>query len=45
MIKKVNEDLKKKQDEYAKEAGESTENITMFKNNLNQANIESKLQI
>ena len=43
MIKQVNEDLKKKQDDYAKEAGESTEDITRYRKQLNETKIESEL--
>ena len=45
LIKQVNEDLKKKQDDYAKEAGESTEDITRYRKQLNETKIESELQI
>lgn len=44
-IQKVNSDLKKKQDDYAKEAGESTEEITKYRKNLNEVKIETELQI
>ena len=44
-IQKVNIDLKKKQDDYAKEAGESTEEITKNRKKLNETKIESELEI
>lgn len=44
-IQKVNVDLKKKQDDYAKEAGESTEDITKYRKQLNETKIDIELQI
>lgn len=43
LIKKVNEDHKKKIDDYAKEAGESTEDIKRYGKQLNETKIESEL--
>lgn len=42
-IQKVNVDLKKKQDDYAKEAGESTEDITKYRKQLNETKIDIEL--
>lgn len=44
-IKKINEDLKQKQDSNAKEAAESTEDITKYRKQLNETKTESQLQI
>ena len=45
LIKEVNENHKQKIDDYAKEAGESTEEITKNRKKLNETKIESELQI
>ena len=42
---KLNVDLKKKQDDYAKEAGESTKDITKYRKQLNETKINIELQI
>ena len=44
-IQKVNLELKKKQDDYAKEAGDSTEDISKNRKKLNETKIESELEI
>lgn len=44
-IIKINEDLKNKQDEFAKEAQESQDDIAKFKKLVNETQIDSQLQI
>ena len=43
-IKKINEDLKKKQDEFAKEAQESSDETARLKKAVNETKTESELQ-
>ena len=43
-IQKITVDLKKKQDDYAKEAGDSTEDITKYRRQLNETKIDIELQ-
>lgn len=43
-IQKITVDLKKKQDDYAKEAGDSTEDITKYRKQLNETKIDIELQ-
>lgn len=44
-IKKISEELKKKQDSFAKEAQESSDEITKLKKMVNECKTESELQI
>ena len=44
-IKEINENLKKKQDEFAKEAQESSDEIVKLKKAVNETKTESGLQL